>query len=199
MKKLIAIIMMIMPLAAVAQYNDWEKDVPARPDTYYLAGAVPEVDGQVVFQTTIKAEGKNKEQILAIVKSELDRMSKEDNQIKKDIPVSYQDSQKQITANFQEWLIFKKKPLELDRTRLIYNLSAQCNDGEAILTIANISYIYEEERNPVVLEAETWISDRYALNKKKDKLLRFSNKFRRKTIDRKDYLFDRFTKLLQDK
>jgi len=45
--------------------------------------------------------------------------------------------------------------------------------------------------------AEEWINDRYGLNKKQTKLARVSGKFRRKTIDRKDYLFNRFTKLLE--
>jgi len=46
-------------------------------------------------------------------------------------------------------------------------------------------------------KAEEWITDQYGLNKKKTKLARVSGKFRRKTIDRVDYLFNRFTQLLQ--
>ena len=37
----------------------------------------------------------------------------------------------------------------------------------------------------------------YGLNKKQNKLARVSGKFRRKTIDRVDYIFNRFTQLLQ--
>jgi len=44
--------------------------------------------------------------------------------------------------------------------------------------------------------AEEWITDRYGLNKKQTKLARVSGKFRKKTIDRKDYLFNKFNDLL---
>ena len=48
-------------------------------------------------------------------------------------------------------------------------------------------------RDPQTYYANEWITDRYGLNKKKTKLARVSGKFRRKTIDRKDYLFEKFT------
>jgi colicin import membrane protein len=41
------------------------------------------------------------------------------------------------------------------------------------------------------VKAEEWITDQYALNKKGTKLSRISGKFRRKTIDRKDNIFER--------
>ena len=45
-------------------------------------------------------------------------------------------------------------------------------------------------------KAEEWITDEYGLKKSKEKLSRVSGKFRKKTIDRKDYIFSRFEKLL---
>ena len=65
--------------------------------------------------------------------------------------------------------------------------------------MTRIYYLYEEERNPQTYKAEEWIDDKNALNKKQDKLLRVSAKFRRKTIDRKDYLFRKFDELLNGK
>ena len=38
--------------------------------------------------------------------------------------------------------------------------------------------------------AENWITDKYGLNKNKTKLSRMSGKFRKKTIDRKDEIFN---------
>ena len=63
--------------------------------------------------------------------------------------------------------------------------------------MTRIYYLYEEERNPTTFTAEEWITDRYGLNKKQTKLARVSGKFRRKTIDRKDFLFNKFASLLK--
>ena len=41
------------------------------------------------------------------------------------------------------------------------------------------------------------ITDKEGLNKKQNKLARVSGKFRRETIDRKDYLFNKFAELLK--
>ena len=62
--------------------------------------------------------------------------------------------------------------------------------------MTRIHYLYEEERDPQSLAAEEWITDQYGLTKKKNKLARLSGKFRRKTIDRKDYLFEMLTNAL---
>ena len=102
----------------------------------------------------------------------------------------------QIVGNYQEWLVFKNKPLNLDRTRLFYHLIVDCADGQATVKMTRIIYLYDEERNPTTYYAEEWITDRYGLNKKQTKLARVSGKFRRKTIDRKDYLFNKFSELL---
>ena len=71
-----------------------------------------------------------------------------------------------------------------------------CADGEASIKMTRIYYLYDEERDAQTYQAEEWITDRYGLNKKQNKLARVSGKFRRKTIDRKDYLFSKFEQLL---
>ena len=103
----------------------------------------------------------------------------------------------QLAANYQEWLVFKNKPLVLDRTRFMYTLTAECSDGKAEVTMRRIYYLYDEERNPQTYNAEEWITDEYGLKKNKDKLSRVSGKFRRKTIDRKDYLFNKMANLFK--
>ena len=103
----------------------------------------------------------------------------------------------QIIGNYQEWLVFKSTALVLDRTRLFYNLIVDCKDGKADFTMTRIYYLYEEERDPQTLKAEEWITDETGLTKNKKKLSRVAGKFRRKTIDRKDYLFNKFAELLK--
>ena len=63
--------------------------------------------------------------------------------------------------------------------------------------MTHIRYLYDEERQPQTYNAEEWITDKEGLNKKQNKLARISGKFRRKTIDRKDFLFNKFAELLK--
>ena len=124
-------------------------------------------------------------------------MTKEPNQIEQSRLTLEDKDNNRVVASFQEWLVFKNKPLNLDRTRFLYQLMAECKDGQADIKLNRIVYIYDEERDMTTYRAEEWITDEYGLNKKKTKLARVSGKFRRKTIDRIDYIFNRFTQLLQ--
>lgn len=200
MKRLIITLLTCLPLAAVAQGNTWEQTqqkVNERTNPKYLAGAVPEVDGKVVFETTIKAPGKSKKEIYNILLDEFTKMTKEENQFEQSrIVLSDDEHFEKVIASYQEWLVFKNKPLELDRTRLFFNLMADIKDGEATVKMTRIYYLYDEERQPTTFQAEEWITDRYGLTKKKNKTSRVSGKFRRKTIDRKDYIFNKLETLL---
>jgi len=192
---------MCLPMAAVAQDNSWEQNttaVKANVNPKYLAGAVPEVDGKVVFETTIEAPGKTKKQIYDLLLEDMTRLTKEDNQFEQSTIVQLENNDySQIVGSYQEWLVFKNKPLVLDRTRLFYHLIAEIKDGEATIKMTRIHYLYDEEREPTPYKAEEWINDKYGLNKKMTKTSRVSGKFRIKTIDRKDYIFKRIWKLFE--
>ncbi len=201
MKRILIALLTLLPLAAAAQSNTWEQTevVQTNPkmNPKYLVGAVPEVDGRVVFETTISAPGKTKAQLYDAVLAEMQRLVKGPEQIQEQSRVALQDKEQgQVVANIQEWLVFKSTALVLDRTRLLYHLIADCRDGEVKLQICRIVYIYDEEREAQTYKAEEWINDKYGLTKKQDKLARVSGKFRQKTIDRKDYLFGKFTDAL---
>lgn len=213
MKKTFMAILLCLPLMANAQ-NEWEemehettpqqettkaKKVVVTEDQKYLAGAVPVVDGHVVFTTTIKAPGKSAAQIYGIIKGYMEKMTKMKNQSEQS-RIAIDDPQKgNICGVYQEWLVFKSTALVLDRTRFFYNLIADVKDGEAVITMNRIYYLYDEERNPQTMKAEEWITDEYGLKKNKEKLSRVSGKFRKKTIDRKDYIFKKLTELLNDR
>ena len=198
-KRLLTIMIAALPMAVMAQDNTWEQTestVAGNPDQKYLAGAVTEVNGRVVFETVIDAPGKSAAQIYDILHAELKRMTKEPGQFEQS-RLTLEDKDKgNVVGSYQEWLVFKNKPLNLDRTRLMYLLTASCEDGKATVKMSRIVYLYDEERDPQTYYAEEWITDKYGLNKKQTKLARVSGKFRRKTIDRKDYLFNKFKTLL---
>ena len=200
MKRLFFALMMSLPMVAMAQDNTWERVETstnnANPDQKYLVGAVPEVDGKVVFKTTVQAPGKSAQQVYDIVLDYMKKLVKEPNQFEQS-RVVLEENGRQAGATLQEWLVFKATALQLDRTRLLYNLVVDCYDGKADITMSRINYIYDEERDPQHYVAEEWITDKWGLNKKQNKLARVSGKFRRKTIDRKDFLFNKFAELLK--
>ena len=206
MKNLFFTLLALMPLTMWAQDNTWEinedeevkQEVKAKPkvDAKYLKGAVPEVNGLVVFSKHIEVPGKTASQIYDIMLQYMEHLTKTSNQI--DSKITTSDAQKhEIVGIYQEWLVFKNTALSLDRTRFFYALRAQCTDGAVDIEMMRIRYLYEEERTPQRMTAEEWITDKEAVNKKNTKLLPMSGKFRRKTIDRKDYLFNKFESLLK--
>ena len=147
MKKFILAAMMLIPMASMAQDNTWEQPQVTNNDAKYLVGAVPEVDGRVVFQTTISAPGKTAAQIFDLLNADLQKMTKEPNQIEQS-RVSLADAATgELVGQFQEWLVFKNKPLVLDRTRFFYTLMINCKDGAADVKLTRIHYLYDEERD----------------------------------------------------
>jgi len=201
MKKImISAMLMLLTITATAQDNTWEQpqaNSTENPDQKYLAGAVPEVNGHVVFEAVLPAPGKTAAEVYSIMHSQLAALTKEPGQFEQS-RLALEDAEGgHLVGSYQEWLVFKNKPLVLDRTRMLYHLFVDCADGQATLRMTRITYLYDEEREPQTYYAEEWITDKYGLNKKKDKLSRVSGKFRRKTIDRKDYLIRKFTEALR--
>ena len=104
-----------------------------------------------------------------------------------------------VGARLSEWLVFRKSALSLDQTLFNYQLIAKVSDGHLHLTMERMGYLYEMDRTDtkgMETKAEEWITDEWALNKKGNKLSKYSGKFRCKTIDRKDNIFGRVCKAL---
>ena len=204
MKRLVIALLTLLPLMATAQDNTWERIetepvVKENPDAKYLVpNAVPEIDGVVCWEQAIEAPGKSAKQIYDILLKQLTKMTQEPNQIEYSV-VAVQDSVNyELGAVFHEWLGFKDVAFSLDRTRFNYQILVTCEDGKANVKLTRITYDYDLERKPAHYQAEKWITDKYCVNKKHTKLLPISGKFRRKTIDRKDYIFNKFNTLLNE-
>jgi len=206
MKKLWIMLLAAMPIGLWAQDNTWELPeeeqeenvTPAEvnPNAKYLRGAVPMIDGKVVFTQTIKAPGKNAAQIYAILHEYMGKMVKAQNQINSQMIVEDTNKHK-LGASFEEWLVFRRSAIQLDQTRLYFVLEVQCENGKAIVSFNRIHYLYDEYRTPQRFRAEEWITDDIAVNKKNTRLFPGFGKFRRKTIDRKDFIFNKFESLLK--
>lgn len=189
MKKLILMILALIPVIVMAKGDD----------SKYLAGAVPEENGQVVFRKTFTVKGKTDAEILKVLTAWTR------NLVDESIPAPGQYARvmgtegQSTTVRVCQWLVFKNKPLYLDRARMRYQLNAQVDGGRVTLSLSQIRYYYGEhedlDRNADI-RAEEWITDAEALNKQGTKLYPKSGKFRRKTVDYVQQLFssamDRF-------
>ena len=204
MKKIILAILLALPLTMAAQDNSWER-IEQEPTTkenrdakYLVPNAVPEVDGIVCWETTLQAPGKTASQIYDILLAQMEKRTTEPNQIANS-NVAIQNADKhEIGAVYHEWLVFKSAALSLDRTQMNFQLIVTCSDGQANVKMKHVTYDYDLERKPEHYKAEEWITDKYCVNKKHTKLLPISGKFRRKTIDRKDFIFNKFQTLLNN-
>lgn len=158
-----------------------------RDDSKYLTGAVPEEDGKVVFSKEFSIPGMSQDEIYARMKKWMElRLKKNQNE---DSRVVYTNQEKgQVIGMGEEWMVFASTALSLDRTRISYQLSAFCQPEKCEFRIEKIRYTYREGRDQEKYVAEEWITDEYALNKKKTKLVMGLAKWRRKTVDFADNL-----------
>ena len=163
-------------------------------DSRYLAGAVPTENGIVTFRKSFTVSGKSQEQIFGTMsKFVQDEIVGKAIQDMRSRIISDGRADGTIVARAEEYIVFKKKPLYLDRTRLRYQLSVNVSGNKVNMTITQVSYYYNEDidgTNGINYKAEEWITDEEALNKKQTKLLPRSGKFRVKTIDRVEEIFN---------
>lgn len=168
--------------------------------TEYLAGAVPEENGKVVFKTVISAPGKSKAELYNIVSSwaNLRYTPEQARGVWTDADFFHNTEYAQLTeANKEsgfiscrgaEEMIFSNKALAKDYTYVYYTLKLQVKDGAVEFNMGNLAYLYAGgSENPERVTAEEWITDAECITKKGE-LRRISGKFRVKTVDLKDEL-----------
>ena len=175
---LFALFCLCLPMLVQAQKRD---------DTKYLAGAVPEINGKVVFSKEFSIPGMSKNEIFERMQKWMQiRLRRNQNETSR---VVYADKEKgQVVGIGEEWIVFSSTALALDRTRVQYQIGAFCHPETCELRIEKIRYTYGEGREQEKYTAEEWITDEYALNKSQTKLVRGLAKWRRKTVDFADAL-----------
>ena len=184
----IAALAICLPQQVLAQKNENAK----HEDSYYLKGAVPEVNGKVVFSKEFSIPGMNKGEVYSITKEWMDaRMQQNANKSR----LAFSDEEKgQLAANGEEHIVFSNNALSLDRTKVMYQMLAYCDEGKCVLEIKNIRYDYPNEKE--IFLAEDWITDEVALTKDQTKLHRGFAKWRRKTVDWVDDMDESLQKAL---
>lgn len=178
----------------VAQVNG----AKLKEDPKYLEGAITfDEQGKIVFDTEIEAPGKSAAQLYDLVFDYMSGLT-QDKESKASRMALVNKDEDIIVNTMDEWLVFSNSFISLDRTECKYNLIAKITDGKVSLSINHINYIYEEGRQTgFKLPAEEVIIDKVALTKKKNDLARIFGKFRKKTIDRKDQIFNEIAALVK--
>ena len=177
-KLLFVLACLCLPLLLQAQKRD---------DGKYLAGAVPEVDGKVVFSKEFSIPGMSQDEIFERMQKWMQvRLKRNGNETSR---VVYANKEKgQVIGMGEEWIVFSSTALALDRTSVQYQIGAFCQPETCELRIEKIRYTYGEGRDQEKYVAEEWITDEYALNKSRTKLVRGLAKWRRNTVDFVDAL-----------
>lgn len=161
----------------------------AQVDSKYLKGAVPEVDGKVVFSKTIKVDNPiSDEKIFELMNTWAQNNYGSSTNSKQRILLS-NATDKTIACRGEKDLIFKNSALSLDKTEMSYQFILQIESGACIATIKNIKYnYYDKGSSKALFPAEEIISDEAALNG--EKLNRYYDKFRIHTIDSVTSIFN---------
>ena len=169
-----------------------------KEDPKYLEGAITfDEQGKIVFDTEIEAPGKSAAQLYDLVFDYMSGLT-HDKESKASRMALVNKDEHIIVNTMDEWLVFSNSFISLDRTECKYNLIAKITDGKVSLSINHINYIYEEGRQTgFKLPAEEVIIDKVALTKKNNDLARIFGKFRKKTIDRKDQIFNEIAALVK--
>ncbi|MDR1403836.1 MAG: DUF4468 domain-containing protein [Tannerellaceae bacterium] len=158
----------------------------AQTDEKYVAGAVPEENGKVVFSKSITAPSLSQSQLHHTL---LEWTKKRFNNARSRLV--YENAEKgEIAALGEDYLVFENNALSLDRSLMSYQLIVTCTGNTCTLSMQNIRYEYtvSYQREPERYAAEAWISDKAALHK--GKLARLNGKFRIATIDYAAHLLD---------
>ncbi|MCR5394134.1 MAG: DUF4468 domain-containing protein [Bacteroidales bacterium] len=152
-------------------------------DAKYLAGAVPEENGKVVFSREIEIPASvNADSVNLLMNRWIGKYYNQSKVLKR-VKESDDSDKYYHEVGIVQYITFKSTAFVLDRTQIIYRLSVRQQGRKLLLRMTDISYYYNEESNPEKFTAEELITDEAALKHNKKDLVRKIAKFRIKTID----------------
>ena len=154
-RRYIYIVVSLFAATAINAQNVWEKpkddaavvvekeDKAVKDvlkDAKYLAGAVTEKDGKIVWTTDISLPGWSADEIYNTTFRVMQELTKEDNQLEGSTVSIVNKNEHIIVASPREWLTFTSKFLWLDRAEMRYTLIATCSDGLLHLSMERMKY-----------------------------------------------------------
>lgn len=155
-------------------------------ESKYLVGAVPQVDGKVVFSKEYSIPGLTENEIYDRMLKWAEKEMKETNNPKSRVVYTKQEDGI-IAVSGEQWIVFKSSALSLDRTLINYYLTIECKPELCKIEIDRIKYTYRETEK---YSADEWIIDDFSLNKSKTKMIRGLSKWRIKTVDFANDMFN---------
>ena len=188
MKKLFTILLACATMStSIAQITAPVIEEKPETDIRYMAGAVPEVNGKVVLTRTVEVPaGLTQQEVMNRVDAWLVRCTKDERMHYNQRLPKAADNELQHSYSME--LTFSKSFLAHDFAEMAYVLAVRFEGGQLIMEMSHINYKYNENNKLNKYTAEEMIVDKYALNKKKTKLIFGFKKFRMKTIDLLDEL-----------
>ena len=204
-KLLIACFIMFMP-AIVTQadaqglFSNREYSGGRQELSAYIPGKVPVENGMVVFKKIFQIPLKKESLYLYLSQWAALRFQPntergvwpspdffKNTEYARLVKADKEEGRLKIQGN--EQLIFTDKALNKDMAIISYTLNVYMEDGTVTAEITNITYTYTLAEDPERIYAEDWITDGEAFNRN-GKLRKVNGKFRVKTIDLKDAIFD---------
>ena len=188
MKKLLTLLVAFITLVtATAQITAPVIEETPETDSKYMAGAIPEINGKVILTRTVEVpEGLTLQEVMNRVDTWLIRCTKDERMhFNQRLP---QTADNELQHAYSLELTFSKTFLAHDFAEMAYVLAVRYIDGQIVMEMSHINYKYNENNKQNKYTAEEMIIDKYALNKKKTKLIFGFKKFRMKTIDLLDEL-----------
>lgn len=186
MKKILFALMLLLFVPSMAQNaTDMKR---------YLAGAVPTVNGYVQFDAEYKIAQKSKAEIMDSLRQFVQKeLIDGPDQLPQSRITEITPDSGIIAASIEEYMYFKRTNWQIHRVKFYYQLVFRVEGGGFTATMRRLHYCYDPEVTAGDFaddrRAEKWITDEAALSKNGQKLQRISGKFRKHTIDRKNYIF----------
>ena len=176
----------------------------------YQKGTVPELRGRIVFQDEIETNDQDKDQVYKKLANWANLRYMPNTSIgtwpsnvffknyEYAAVISADQKKHSLQCTGNEELVFHKSALSSDFATINYFLDLEISEDKISFKMSNISYIYNFSDTPEKLNAEDWISDKKAFNKK-GKPIKKCAKFRNETIDLKDRLINEIKSCLEIK
>lgn len=211
MRKIFLCLLAAMPYMAAMAQSEWEvpefekkteqsaeketavkkkKKAPMIEEKYGV-GAVPLVDGKIEWTITIPVNGKTGKEIFEKALETVAEATKAKGQSTRSRITAVNRKENIIAAFFDEEMVFSNSTFAKDFADFRYTLIITCSANEEKVTLCRMSYKYNVGReDEEILGAEETISDDASMNKTRTRFYKTCGKFRKKTIDRKEEIFN---------
>ncbi len=172
------------PAAVSTATKDKKTRVVADEDRPYLAGAVPEQDGKIVYAADIATPSLTAAEAYDKMYRYMTSLAAAQEQTDKSHIAIVDKTNYNIVGTYVERLTLNKRFLQLDITEFGYTMIVSCHDGTTHVSLERLYYVYPTKSGTERMTAEETIADSVLLTKDGTHLRKYNSRFRRATVDR---------------